>query len=49
MRKAFIFDVFGTLVNWRTGVAAQLKLAFEMRSLSIDSLGLGCMKFRRAA
>lgn len=38
MNQAFIFDVFGTLLDWRTGVATQLKHAFEMRSLSIDPL-----------
>ena len=38
MKQAFIFDVFGTLVDWRTGVATQLQSAFEVRSLSIDPL-----------
>ena len=38
MNQAFIFDVFGTLLDWRTGIATQLKHAFEMRSLSIDPL-----------
>ncbi len=36
--KAFIFDVFGTLVDWRTGVAAVCGETFNARSISFDPL-----------
>ena len=33
---AFIFDVFGTLVDWRTGVATVAERAFRQRGLDAD-------------
>ena len=36
MNQAFIFDVFGTLVDWRTGVADECRRVFADRSLEID-------------
>lgn len=36
MDRAFIFDVFGTLVDWRRGIAAAAREAFERRGLSVD-------------
>lgn len=36
MEKAFIFDVFGTLVDWREGVAKFANVAFEARGLDTD-------------
>lgn len=34
--KAFIFDVFGTLVDWRTGVATVCGGTFRDKSISFD-------------
>jgi 2-haloacid dehalogenase len=34
--RAFIFDVFGTLVDWRTGVADAARAAFALRGLDTD-------------
>lgn len=34
--KALIFDVFGTLCDWRNGVAAEVKKAFEGKEVDID-------------
>ena len=34
--RAFIFDVFGTLVDWRTGVAHVAGRAFARRGLDLD-------------
>ena len=34
--KAFIFDVFGTLVDWRTGVATVAQKAFKEKSITYD-------------
>ena len=34
--EALIFDVFGTLVDWRTGVAAVTRAYFEPKDISID-------------
>ena len=34
--KALIFDVFGTLVDWRTGVAAEAGRMFGAKGLAID-------------
>lgn len=39
MEKAFIFDVFGTLVDWREGVAKVAGIAFEARGLDTDPYG----------
>ncbi|MDX8354539.1 haloacid dehalogenase type II [Cognatiyoonia sp. IB215182] len=36
MDRAFIFDVFGTLVNWREGVAQVLRAAFAERNIDAD-------------
>lgn len=36
MHQAFIFDVFGTLVDWRTGVAEQVKYAFTKQECVVD-------------
>lgn len=36
MKQAFIFDVFGTLVDWRTGVAHQVRNDLETRGLKVD-------------
>ena len=37
MNRAFIFDVFGTLVNWREGVATIVGSAFEEHGVTIDA------------
>lgn len=34
--KACIFDVFGTLVDWRESVSAQLSKAFSMKGIEAD-------------
>ncbi|RMF35653.1 MAG: haloacid dehalogenase type II [Alphaproteobacteria bacterium] len=36
--EALIFDVFGTLVDWRSGVAAEVKRAFAGRADAPDAL-----------
>lgn len=36
MDRAFIFDVFGTLVDWREGVARVVSAAFQDRGLDAD-------------
>jgi 2-haloacid dehalogenase len=36
--EALIFDVFGTLVDWRTGVADRLKKEFANKDIEADSL-----------
>lgn len=36
MKQAFIFDVFGTLVDWRTGVAHEVRRALDVRGLDVD-------------
>ena len=36
MDRAYIFDVFGTLVDWRTGVARVAERAFAERGLDVD-------------
>ncbi|MDP9009390.1 MAG: haloacid dehalogenase type II [Pseudomonadota bacterium] len=36
--KALFFDVFGTLVDWRSGVARETALVLEARGLSLDWL-----------
>lgn len=36
MDRAYIFDVFGTLVDWRTGVAAVAGRAFERHGVEVD-------------
>ncbi|TBN41084.1 haloacid dehalogenase type II [Paracoccus subflavus] len=36
MDRAFIFDVFGTLVDWRQGIADAAREAFGCRGLSVD-------------
>lgn len=40
MDRAFVFDVFGTLVDWRTGVAAALREAFDARGIAADPFPL---------
>ena len=37
MNRAFIFDVFGTLVDWREGVATIVGSAFEKHGVIIDA------------
>lgn len=34
--KALIFDVFGTVVDWRTGVATQVERHFKTKSIDFD-------------
>ncbi len=34
---ALIFDVFGTVVDWRTGVAREAEAAFSAKGVSIDA------------
>ncbi|MEM9330517.1 MAG: haloacid dehalogenase type II [Pseudomonadota bacterium] len=34
--KAFIFDVFGTIVDWRNGVATETQQWFETKGLDLD-------------
>ena len=34
--KALIFDVFGTVVDWRNGVAAECAAAFEKKGIAAD-------------
>ena len=36
--RACIFDVFGTLVDWRSSVAREAKNVFERRGLNVDPL-----------
>ena len=36
MVEAYIFDVFGTLVDWRAGVAAEAKKFFSAKGLDVD-------------
>ena len=36
MPAAFIFDVFGTLVDWRSSVSAQLDKAFSEKGIGLD-------------
>ena len=38
--KAVLFDTFGTVVDWRTGVGAEIKRFAEARQLSVDALQL---------
>ena len=35
--RAFLFDVFGTLVDWRTSITNQMRLEFEKRNLAQDA------------
>jgi 2-haloacid dehalogenase len=37
MDRAFIFDVFGTLVDWREGVATIVGSAFEEHGVILDA------------
>ncbi len=34
--RALIFDVFGTVVDWRAGVAAEAKRVFDAKSIELD-------------
>ena len=34
--KALFFDVFGTLVDWRTSIACEAKVLLEPRGHSLD-------------
>lgn len=36
--KALIFDVFGTCVDWRTGVAREVEAAFAAKGIAVDGL-----------
>jgi 2-haloacid dehalogenase len=36
--SALIFDVFGTLVDWRTGVAREAERVLGMRGVAVDAL-----------
>jgi len=36
--KAFIFDVFGTIVDWRTGVATESEKFFNAKNIKIDAV-----------
>ncbi len=36
--QALIFDVFGTVVDWRTGVASEVHRIFAGKPLAVDSL-----------
>jgi len=36
MTHAYLFDVFGTLVDWHRGVATEAARAFDARGLSTD-------------
>lgn len=37
MIKALLFDVFGTVVDWRTGVAREAKAFFDERGIAVDA------------
>ncbi len=37
MIKALLFDVFGTIVDWRCGVATEVESFFTKRSIAIDA------------
>jgi len=39
MLKALIFDVFGTVVDWRTGVARDVAVFFSGRGRQVDARG----------
>ncbi|MDP4594802.1 MAG: haloacid dehalogenase type II [Beijerinckiaceae bacterium] len=36
MIQAYIFDVFGTLVDWRTGVANEARAVFSAKGIDVD-------------
>jgi len=36
--KAYIFDVFGTIVDWRTSVAREVETAFSTKESDVDPL-----------
>ena len=36
MLKALLFDVFGTVVDWRTGVAREAEILFNEHAITID-------------
>ncbi len=36
--KALIFDVFGTCVDWRTGIAREVEAAFAAKDRAVDGL-----------
>ena len=38
MVKALIFDVFGTVVDWRTGISTEVEAYFASQSASIDGI-----------
>jgi 2-haloacid dehalogenase len=40
---AFLFDVFGTLVDWRSAVARQITRAFAAKALTVDALAFADM------
>ena len=37
--KALTFDVFGTVVNWREGIACEAEELFRARGLKLDGHG----------
>jgi len=37
MLKALLFDIFGTVVDWRTGVAQEVESFFSQHSIPVDS------------
>ncbi len=37
MPEAFIFDVFGTIVDWRNGVATETRKWFDAKDISLDA------------
>lgn len=37
--QALIFDVFGTLVDWRSGIARQVGAAFARKGVPVDAAG----------
>jgi 2-haloacid dehalogenase len=38
MIKALLFDVFGTVVDWRTGIAREVEILFSQHSISVDPI-----------
>ena len=37
--KAFLFDVFGTVVDWRSGVATETERMFSLKGIKHDVTG----------
>ena len=36
--KALLFDVFGTVVDWRTGIATEVESVAKKNNISLDPL-----------